>query len=410
MEHEWPPHPTEHVQWEVQTTRGAKLGESDVGIPNEIAEFPVYADSPSAREAAINAEQRLLRRDVPNGLGGTMEGLLLRTEAVNSSRIEGISTSVRNLCLAAAGAASRPGAEETVRNFTSLRRLLENPNPITEQTVKSDHAQIMANKPFAGKYREDIAWVGGATPADSVRVVAMPEHIPRLMADAIRFANRQDVGIVEKVALLHCQFECIHPFADGNGRTGRALTQRVLVATGYRAVPVSAALLAVSEHYYSTFAEYIQGNVSHPIEVHALCLAAATAAINAHLADRDQLLEDWHARAGIPPNSTKSMALALRWMTGTPAFAPQEMADALQVSHKTATRLLATLEEADIATRSRRAMPNSPHGNVILWETPEVYDLAERVENTAAQIAQREVRTVGMVGQTGGDIAILTRG
>ena len=70
---------------------------------------------------------------------------------------------------------------------------------------------------------------------------------------------------------------------------------RVLVAAGYRAVPVSAALLAVSEHYYSTFAEYIRGNISHPIEVHALCLAAATAAINAHLADRDQLLEDWHA-------------------------------------------------------------------------------------------------------------------
>ena len=83
----------------------------------------------------------------------------------------------------------------------------------------------------------------------------------------------------------------------------------------------------------------------------------------------------------------------MRWMTGTPAFTPpQEMADALQVSHKTATRLLATLEEADIATRSRRAMLNSPHGNVILWEAPEVYDLAERVENTAAQIAQREVR------------------
>ena len=60
-------------------------------------------------------------------------------------------------------------------------------------------------------------------------------------------------------------------------------------------MPVSAAQLAVSEHYYSTFAEYIRGNISHPIEVHALCLAAATAAINAHLADRDQLLEDWHA-------------------------------------------------------------------------------------------------------------------
>ncbi len=130
-------------------------------------------------------------------------------------------------------------------------------------------------------------------------------------------------------------------------------------------MPVSAAQLAVSEHYYSTFAEYIRGNISHPIEVHALCLAAATAAINAHLADRDQLLEDWHARAGIPPNSTKSMALALRWMTGTPAFAPQEMADALQVSHKTATRLLAALEEAYIASRSRSKLLLS--GGVWMW-------------------------------------------
>lgn len=90
MGHEWPPHPTGHVQWEVQTTRGPKLGESDVGIPDEIAELPVYPNSPSAREAVINAEQRLLRRDVPNGLGGTMKGLLLRTEAVSSSRPAGL--------------------------------------------------------------------------------------------------------------------------------------------------------------------------------------------------------------------------------------------------------------------------------------------------------------------------------
>ena len=131
-------------------------------------------------------------------------------------------------------------------------------------------------------------------------------------------------------------------------------------------MPVSAAQLAVSEHYYSTFAEYIRGNISHPIEVHALCLAAATAANNAHLADRDQLLEDWHARAGIPPNSTKSMAQALRWKTGTPAFAPPpEMAAALRVWHKTATRLLATLEEAYIASRSRSKLLLS--GGVWMW-------------------------------------------
>lgn len=60
----------------------------------------------------------------------------------------------------------------------------------------------------------------------------MPEEVPRLIDDLLRFCNTSGLPSVAKAALAHAQFESIHPFADGNGRTGRALTLLVLRSGG----------------------------------------------------------------------------------------------------------------------------------------------------------------------------------
>ncbi len=72
------------------------------------------------------------------------------------------------------------------------------------------------------------------------------------MADLLRFARRDDLPVLDQIALAHAQFETIYPFSDGNGRTGRALMHALLRAKGvtrHVSVPISAGLLTDTRGY-----------------------------------------------------------------------------------------------------------------------------------------------------------------
>jgi prophage maintenance system killer protein len=88
------------------------------------------------------------------------------------------------------------------------------------------------------------------------------ERVPRLMKDVVAFAERTDVPVLIQAAIAHAQFETVHPFPDGNGRTGRALLQGMLRHSGLTrnvAVPVSAGLLYDINAYFRALAEYRAG-------------------------------------------------------------------------------------------------------------------------------------------------------
>ena len=85
------------------------------------------------------------------------------------------------------------------------------------------------------------------------------------MADLVRFARRDDLPVVPQVALVHAQFETIHPFADGNGRTGRALIHAALRAKGvtrHVSVPISAGLLTDTTGYFRALTAYRDGDIA----------------------------------------------------------------------------------------------------------------------------------------------------
>ena len=82
------------------------------------------------------------------------------------------------------------------------------------------------------------------------------------MADVVSFARRTDVPVLAQTAIAHAQFETIHPFPDGNGRTGRALLQGMLRhgrLTRNVTVPVSAGLLHDIDRYFRALTEYRAG-------------------------------------------------------------------------------------------------------------------------------------------------------
>ena len=358
----------------------------EYNLPPKIADNPHPELSAAALAAVAAAENAMPRRAAGGSVGGVLEGLLLRTEAINSTRIEGYRTGVRNLCLAATGAKVKEGAQETFRNFTCLREiLLGEPRRASVASLLADHELIMDGQEFAGKFRDCEVQIGGDD-ASNARAYPPPhEFAEEMIDDLVEFVHRSDIGIVSKCAIVHSHFESIHPFEDGNGRTGRALTQRMLLANGYMALPVSAALYAVTDKYFETFDAYEQGCVEYPVIVHAAAFRAAAVAVSVHIGDRDILVDKWRRKLGLRQDSKISANKALAWIASNPAFTAQQMAEGIGVTDRTVSTLLFGFEDAGIIQRASKifARDNGSLRRGTVWEAKEMYELAERVEAAA---------------------------
>jgi Fic family protein len=116
------------------------------------------------------------------------------------------------------------------------------------------------------------------------------------MDDLVAFARRTDLPALAQIAIAHAQFETVHPFPDGNGRTGRALVQAMLRRLGVTrnvTVPVSAGLLRDTRGYFDALTDYRAGNIE-PI-VRAFAQASADAIVNGRqlVADLTAIRADW---------------------------------------------------------------------------------------------------------------------
>lgn len=139
------------------------------------------------------------------------------------------------------------------------------------------------------------------------------------MDDLIAFANRDDLSVIGQAAVVHAQFESIHPFTDGNGRVGRALIGAVLrrrKATRSVTVPVAAAMLADVDAYFDRLKDYRDGNVGALVTyvAHASVNAAEAAQVSVdHLAMLPQL---WQAK--VHPRAKSSASKLINGLLQTP--------------------------------------------------------------------------------------------
>ena len=394
-ENSWEPFRREQAVWEGEIPYGdARLisRRYEHQVPNEIASLAIPPTSERTAELVADALADLQSAErghkTDSGYGGTMEGILLRTEAINSSRIEGYRTSIRNLALAAAGARTKKkGAAITAKNFLALAKALKNyqRESISWETIRAIHADIMEDEPFAGQQRTQLVWIGGQTPLDAASVPPSAEAVPALMSDFVRFLERDDIDVVTKIAIAHAQFECIHPFADGNGRTGRAITQLLLAQSGFPPLPVSAAMFAVRKTYYRIFGHYADGEIEHTVFLHALAIRAACSAVQTALLEREMLLEEWLSQTGSRKNTYAAKALV--WISENPAFAIAELRQALDASSATVARLVRLLSESEIIQLGGKRPSAIGRGEEI-WEAHEIYELAQKVEDETAAAMQ----------------------
>jgi Fic family protein len=195
------------------------------------------ADSYQALNAA--AEQALARLSAVAGLVPSVDWLLysaIRREALLTSQIEGTQATLVDLFDDEAGLLVHNSADvEEVTNylraFRWVQTQLRDPGglPVSVRLLCEAHRLLMDGVRGAGKQpgelRRSQNWIGGTRPGKAVFVPPPPEHVPALLADLERFIHEAQPTLppLVRIALVHVQFETIHPFLDGNGRIGRLL-------------------------------------------------------------------------------------------------------------------------------------------------------------------------------------------
>ncbi len=216
------------------------------------------ADPPlaSASFADLNrhAELALARLSGVSGLVPSVDWLLygaVRKEALLTSQIEGTQATLTDLFEEEAGFKIRNTddvAEVTnyLRAFRLVQEQLRGPKglPINVRLLCEAHRLLLDSVRGAGKQpgelRRSQNWIGGTRPGNAAFVPPPPERVPDLLANLERFIHKGsgDLPPLVKIALVHAQFETIHPFLDGNGRIGRLLIAALLEHWGLLAEPL----------------------------------------------------------------------------------------------------------------------------------------------------------------------------
>ncbi|MFZ2052445.1 MAG: Fic family protein [Solirubrobacteraceae bacterium] len=191
--------------------------------------------------------------------------ILLRAEALASSRIEGLEVEARRLlCAEAARSIGQVSSDVTATGVLGnidamvygVQRATAG-DEITTALLLEMHQRLLAGThllQYAGRLRDVQNWIGGSdyNPCSAAYVPPPPEYVPDLFSDLCAFCNSAELPAVAQAAIAHAQFETIHPFVDGNGRTGRALIHLILRRRGLalRVVPPVSLVLATSARSY----------------------------------------------------------------------------------------------------------------------------------------------------------------
>lgn len=337
-----------------KTRRRKILPTYDAAIPGLISSEPLLL-SPDLLQLLGEVQVSVARFDQEQASRGyDLPALMLRSESSSSSQIERLTSSVRNVALAEVCENAPENARLIAGNVAAMREAIALDGPVDVSSICSVHDVLMRGTGEAMGLRREQVWIGGTSfSPHGARFV--PPHASRLseyLDDLVRFGCRQDIDSLSKAAIFHAQFETIHPFTDGNGRTGRVLLHKMLAfdeVLKYSTLPISAGLLHDVEAYMMALDAYHEGEIEPIIRCLANALELAVVVGSKISRNVDGLLENWAGRNSDRKGSA-SHGLSLL-LVGQPVVNAPYVASGLKISERAARTVIETACERGILAK-----------------------------------------------------------
>jgi Fic family protein len=337
----------------------------------------------------------------------SLEGLarfLLRAESVASSKIEGLSAASRRLAkaetaLKLGGDPADQMAVEILGNIAAMESAVElgaKSEQIELEHLLAIHRTLMERSPtpeLGGQIRKTQNWIGGSSqnPCAAAFVPPPAEHLPPLLADLLAYINGDEHSPLVQAAIAHAQFETLHPFADGNGRTGRALIHIILRRRGLATrfvPPISLVLATWSKDYVAGLTQFRHtSDPQSPARSQAVApwlrtISSATqrACHDAELYSEEinQITNGWREDMGrVRANSSSD--LLLRVLPGAPIVSVESASALIGRSKARTTDAIHSLVQSNVL-RQR----NVGRKRDRVYEASQVLDLFTKLERALA--------------------------
>jgi Fic family protein len=362
---------------------GGRSAEIDVFVPARIAHQSVAAADPKAEAAAERALHSL------RGVRGLepLAAVMLRSEGIASSRIEGEVASTRRVFEAdyAPDTVLDRQAQPIVNSIRvmsdAVHRVSRGLNPMDLDQWHTLLFQGIRNRSDPGELRSNQNWIGTRTdtPVGADFIPPPPEMVEEMIRDLTGFGERVDVAPVTQSAVVHAQFETIHPYPDGNGRIGRALVYRCWAYRGLTGAinpPISRILVENRSAYIDGLTAYRDGDVDMWLDFFFEVVQSAV--LYTHELGRrlDALTQEWLGRlTGIHEDALARKLVAD--LSGQPILSAADVAEPYGVTERGARAALDVLVERGILTfrplrKAKRGRPTK------VYEATELFALLDR--------------------------------
>jgi acetyl-CoA acetyltransferase family protein len=325
--------------------------------------------TPSTTTATHTARHALLATDRASGGDRTsLARLLLRSEAVASSAIEGVLAPADAVIAAEdlADQSSQPAAW-IAANLAALESAITHAStarPLTVEDVHGWHHVLMDDhgrltRDEVGRFRNTVCWIGGSNPHDAAFVATPPHAIGRLIDDLLAHLTNNSGDPIAQAAVGHAQFEVIHPYTDGNGRMGRLLIAWTL-ARRLRVQIIPALSMALREDiggYLSGLTTYRTTHADAWVRWFANIVASTAVDARATATAFGRLRDAWTPRLDQRRSDAAARALAA-YLLDHPVMTTAQAATRLHVDTNIAHAVLVSLAQDAIVTPAE-ASPNS---------------------------------------------------
>jgi Fic family protein len=359
-------------------------------VPTLLRDRELSLDAPTAARAAIAAAEVAHAAEALDVDFETLARLLLRSEGVASSYIEGVSASVVDIVLAEEklGRGRSESAAWVASNLSAIIEAVasaEGSEALSLEMLCQWHRTLMTGSPtperYVGVIRNEQGWIGGTSPLDAHLVTPPASELSELLEDLVAYANRDDLDPVAQAAISHAQFEIIHPFGDANGRVGRVLVAWLLTRRLSLLVPppVSVAIAADVAGYSSGLVLFRLGDHRRWIWWFADAVASGGRVQRALISNVEMLKQQWRDRLFAPerkPRNDAAVFPALDLLPRHLVLTSQKLADELQISRKASWATLHRLVRAGILSEQGTISRGTAGQPAALFASRELLGLA----------------------------------